>query len=100
MPSPPNDSVRQELQQLMSKIIGMVASNVTVSADDADIKTNVDALNKWQELWDSYEKSFRSVLSTLRRHARGLCKHPGAASGYNERDGAWMAKCTICGHSE
>lgn len=27
------------------------------------------------------------------------CKHKGAQTGYNERDGSWMAPCPTCGDS-
>lgn len=28
-----------------------------------------------------------------------LCKHKGAETGYNDRDGSWMSPCPTCGHS-
>jgi hypothetical protein len=54
-----------------------------------------DALAAWRQFDALVERTITGLLQIL----VGSCKHPGAATGYNERDGSWMNPCPVCGHS-
>lgn len=73
---------------------------VELPVADNDIKRVCDLLvqrlKDHKDLFEIERSAPQALLATLRER----CTHPGVKRGYNERDGSWMARCHICGHSE
>lgn len=88
------------LKEAVNKFLADVQKAFTVETDKDSIKESTAALREMLRKWQVHDKQVQSLTRNLIGIVCSYCDHAGAARGYNERDGSWMAPCPTCGHSE
>ena len=89
----------QELDCAVSQLLTSAQMAFTTSDALPDIKQSTDALREMFRRWREHDKRVESTVVGLIRLVQSRCKHVGARTGHNERDGSWMAPCPTCGDS-
>ena len=89
----------KELDAAVSQLLASAQMAFTTSDALPDIKQSTDALSELFRQWREHNKRVESTVLGLLQLVRSRCKHVGAQTGYNERDGSWMAPCPTCGDS-
>jgi hypothetical protein len=92
--------VSKDLDAAVAQLLASAQTAFTVSDTTDDIKRSTDALRELMRQWREHDKRVESTVIGLLRLVQSRCKHVGAARGYNERDGNWMAPCPTCGKTE
>ncbi len=88
-----------ELDAAVNQLLAAAQTTFTSSDDLADIKRSTEALRALLNEWRKHDKRVESTIVGLLRLVCSRCKHEGAKTGHNERDGWWMAPCPTCGES-
>jgi len=88
---------QEQLAGVVEVFLLEVQQAFTVNSDLASIKTSTTKLREMLRVWDAHNKQVRSVIIGLLDLVTARCKHVGAQTGYNERDGSWMNACPTCG---
>ena len=90
-------AMKDKLDEAIAELLLAATKAFTASADHAKIKESTakltELLNEWNQTTGAGLNAVRGLLRTVRSN----CDHAGAATGYNERDGSWMAPCPHCG---
>jgi hypothetical protein len=92
-------SAVDKLNEAMSAFITEAQAAFVVSEDTTKIKAATDQLGTLIKEWTARDQAVMKTVRGLMALVRGNCKHVGARSGWNERDGSWMAPCPTCGES-
>lgn len=87
------------LDEAVRAILSNAVLVFSVSPDESAIKSSSQALSDLLNRWVAADKQVRQTIGTMLETVRSNCKHKGAQTGYNERDGSWMAPCPTCGDS-
>lgn len=89
----------KELDAAVSQLLASAQMAFTTSDALPDIKQSTDALREMLREWREHDKRVESTVVGLLRLVQSRCKHVGAQTGRNDRDGSWMAPCPTCGDS-
>lgn len=89
----------KELDIAVAQLLAAAQTAFTTSDEIAAIKQSTDALRALLHEWRAHDKRVESTVVGLLRLVQSRCKHVGAQTGYNQRDGSWMAPCPTCGES-
>ena len=87
----------KELDVAVTQLLASAQMAFTTSDALPDIKQSTDALREMLREWQEHDKRVESTMAGLLQLVQFRCKHVGAATGYNQRDGSWMAPCPTCG---
>jgi hypothetical protein len=87
------------LDETVKSILGNAVAVFSASAEPSAIRSSSQALSDLLSRWAAADKQVRQTIGTMLMTVRANCKHAGAQTGYNDRDGSWMAPCPTCGES-
>ena len=89
----------KELDAVVAQLLTTAQMTFTTSDALPDIKQSTEALRELLREWREHDKRVEATVVGLLRLICSRCKHVGAVTGYNERDGSWMAPCPTCGET-
>ena len=89
----------KELDAVVTQLLAEAQMAFTTSDTPADLKQSADALRALLHEWYARHKRVETTVIGLLQLVQSRCEHVGAATGYNQRDGSWMAPCPTCGAS-
>lgn len=89
----------KELDEAVSQLLAAAQDAFTISDTPVDLKQSAETLSALLHEWSAHSKRIQSTVGGLLQLVQSRCKHEGAATGYNSRDGSWMAPCPTCGAS-